>query len=393
MKYDTIVDLTKKVISQTLGITYMEQEGKLSAIESGNLVDIGRDILDMENGVDAYTKACIDVIGKYEFDTMEYVPEISSIMRDNWEWGAFLERIKNEPQQILTDDIFNLVDGKSYSDIEHTFYKPNVKVKLFTERKGFAIPISFTEDRVKTAFTNFGEMAKFFAAIREYINQQKKMVLDQYAHVLVGSAIGISAKATNTARHLLTEAKALGLLGADATVEVAMNNDKFVAWVLKEIATTREYMRRASAGFNNKSGAFASGLTSLFMLNAFEKATRFGVIANTYHNDELAVGDYDVVSAWQSVESTDGSKMFDFDTVSSIMITDKNNKLGLGKEPVTINNCIACLCDYKAIGINCEYQKVTSSYTASADFWTDFHQNYINYILDSDYGIVAFLLD
>lgn len=393
MKYDTIVDLTKKVISQTLGVTYMEQEGKLSAIESGNLVDIGRDILDMENGVDAYTKACIDVIGKYEFDTMEYVPEIRSIMRDNWEWGAFLERIKNEPQQILTDDIFNLVDGKSYSDIEHTFYKPNVKVKLFTERKGFAIPISFTEDRVKTAFTNFGEMAKFFASIREYINQQKKMVLDQYAHVLVGSAIGISAKATNTARHLLTEAKALGLLGADDTVEVAMNNEKFVAWVLKEIATTREYMRRASAGFNNKSGAFASGMTSLFMLNAFEKATRFGVIANTYHNDELAVGDYDVVSAWQGVESTDGSKMFDFDTVSSVMITDKDNKLGLGAEPVTISNCIACLCDYKAIGINCEYQKVTSSYTASADFWTDFHQNYINYILDSDYGIVAFLLD
>lgn len=393
MKYDTIVDLTKKVISQTLGVTYMKQDGKLSAIESGNLVDIGRDVTDMENGVDAYTKACIDVIGKYEFDTMEYVPEIRSIMRDNWEWGAFLERIKNEPQQILTDDIFNLVDGKSYSDIEHTFYKPNVKVKLFTERKGFAIPISFTEDRVKTAFTNFGEMAKFFAAIREYINQQKKMVLDQYAHVLVGSAIGISAKATNTARHLLTEAKALGLLGADDTVEVAMDNEKFVAWVLKEIATTREYMRRASAGFNNKSGAFASGMTSLFMLNAFEKATRFGVIANTYHNDELAVGDYDVVSAWQGVESTDGSKMFDFDTVSSVMITDSDNKLGLGAEPVTINNCIACLCDYKAIGINCEYQKVTSSYTASADFWTDFHQNYINYILDSDYGIVAFLLD
>ena len=128
MKYETIVDLTKLVIAQTLGATYMAQDGKLSAIESGNLVDIGRDVTNMENGVDAYTKACIDVIGKYEFDTMEYEPEIKSIMRDNWEWGAFLERIKNEPQKILTDDIFNLVDGKSYSDVEHTFYKPNVKV-------------------------------------------------------------------------------------------------------------------------------------------------------------------------------------------------------------------------------------------------------------------------
>ena len=393
MKYETIVDLTKKVVAQTLGTTYMTQEGKLSAIESGKLVDVGKDVIDMQNGVDAFTKSCIDVIGKYDFETMEYIPEIKSIMRDNWEWGAFLERIKNNPQQILTDDIFNLVDGTSYADIEHKFYKPNVKVKIFAERKGFSIPISFTEDRVKTAFTNFSEMSKFFASIREYINQQKKMILDQYAHVLVGSAIAISDKATHTSRHLLTEGKALGLLGAEDTIDVALSNEKFVAWVLKEIATTREYMRRPSSGFNNKSGAFASGNTSLFMLNAFEKATRFGVIANTYHNDELAIGDYDVVSAWQGIESTDGSKKFDFATVSSVMITDTDNKLGLGTEPVTINNCIACLCDYKAIGINCEYQKVTSSYTASADFWTDFHHNTINYLLDSDYGIVAFLLD
>ena len=393
MKIETIIDLTKKVVAQTLGTTYMAQEGKLSAIESGKLVDVGKDVLDLQNGVDAFTKSCIDVIGKYDFDSFTYEPEIKSIMRDNWEWGAFLERIKNAPQEILTDDIFNLVDGQSYADIEHKFYKPNVKVKIFAERKGFSIPISFTEDRVKTAFTSMGEMSKFFSSIREYINQQKKMILDQYSHVLVGSAIAISAKATNTVRHLLTEGKALGLLAESDTIDTALTNEKFVAWVLKEIATTREYMRRPSSGFNNKSGAFASGQTSLFMLNSFEKATRFGVIANTYHNDELAIGDYDVVSAWQGIESTDGTKKFDFSTVSSVMITDTENKLGLGTDPVTINNCIACLCDYKAIGINCEYQKVTSSYTASADFWTDFHHNTINYLLDSDYGIVAFLLD
>ena len=117
MKIEAIIDLTKKVVAQTLGTTYMGQEGKLTAIESGKLVDIGKDVLDMQNGVDAFTKSCIDVIGKYDFDSFTYEPEIKSIMRDNWEWGAFLERIKIEPQEILTDDIFNLVDGTSYADI------------------------------------------------------------------------------------------------------------------------------------------------------------------------------------------------------------------------------------------------------------------------------------
>ena len=133
MKYTDTVAVTKKVVAQVLGDSYMQQEGKLAAIERGDLVDVGKDVAAMKNGLDAYTQACIDVIGKIEIDEMRYDPEIKSIMRDSWEWGAFLERIKFEPQDILTDDVFNLVDKKSYADIEHTFYKPNVKVKLFTE--------------------------------------------------------------------------------------------------------------------------------------------------------------------------------------------------------------------------------------------------------------------
>ena len=393
MKYTDTVEVTKKVVAQVLGTTYMQQEGKLASIESGNLVDVGKDVAAMKNGLDAYTQACIDVIGKIEIDEMRYNPEIKSIMRDSWEWGAFLERIKFEPQDILTDDVFNLVDKKSYANIEHTFYKPNVKVKLFPERKAVSIPISFTEDRVKTAFTSIDSMSRFFSGIRENILQQIKLILDGYAHSLVGAAIATSVKATQTARHMLTEAIAQGVVPEGTTRDQARNNDKFGAFLLREIATTREYMKRPSTAFNNKSGAFASGETSLFLLNAFEKNVRFGVIANTYNNGELAIGDYDVVSAWQGTESTDGTKKFDFDTVSTVMITDAENKLGLGTDPVTVNNCIACLCDYKALGINCEFQKVTSSYTASADFWTDYYRNYIDYILDSDYGIVAFLLD
>ena len=59
----------------------------------------------------------------------------------------------------------------------------------------------------------------------------------------------------------------------------------------------------------------------------------------------------------------------------------------------TISNCIAFAYDNKAIGINNERVKTTSSYTASADFWNEFVHIYMNYILDSDYSMVAFLLD
>ena len=38
MKYTDTIAVTKKVVAQVLGDSYMQQEGKLAAIESGDLV-------------------------------------------------------------------------------------------------------------------------------------------------------------------------------------------------------------------------------------------------------------------------------------------------------------------------------------------------------------------
>ena len=45
-----VADVTKSAVAQTMGQTYMEKEGVISALESGKLVDIGKDIGDMERG-------------------------------------------------------------------------------------------------------------------------------------------------------------------------------------------------------------------------------------------------------------------------------------------------------------------------------------------------------
>ena len=377
-----------------MGVTYMEQPGKLEAIEAGNLVDIGKDVLDMANGVDAFTKACIDVIGRFEIETNEYIEEITQIVHDTWEWGAFLERVKSNPQEIITDDLFNLVNGKDYSSYEHKFYQPSLSAKIYEKRGGFHLPISFTEDRTKTAFTNMSEMARLFAGIRENVRQNIKLVRDGYSHMLVASGIAISDKLITTSRHLQTEAVNLGILTEVVDPQKAMENDKFMLYALRRIATDRDYLRTPNAAFNNKSGAYSSGESALFLLNEFEKAARFGVLASTYHSDKISVGKYDVVNKWQGVLSADGNNAYDFNTVSSIDISDTANELGLQSvSPVNISGCIGFLCDKKALGILCEYQKVTSSYTASADFWTDFHHYLSNYMIDPDYSMIAYLLD
>lgn len=391
-----IVNLTKSALAQTLGAEYMEQSPNIAKLEVGALVDVGKDVFDAEKGVDNFCKALIDVVGKIEFANWKYEPEIKSIYKDSWEWGAFLERVKFEPNILENDDLFNLVDGKDYSSYEHKAYIPKISVKIFQEKKGITIPLTIKTSQIETAFTSMSEMEKFVASIRENVSQTKKAILDAYAHLLVCSGIAISSSVTNTSIHLLTEAKEKGIVGQDATAKTAITNAKFNNYCLQRIATIRDYMKRHTLAYNNKSVIPPSGATNLIMLNEFEKASKFVSEADTFHPEKLSVGEYDVVSMWQASMETVGETVtnanYDFETVSSVFIDDTKNKLGIGTEK-RVKNCIAFLSDEKAIGINNEREKVTSSYTASADFWNEFLHLSMNYVLDSDYSMVAFLLD
>lgn len=398
MTFENSAEITKEAVAQTMGATYMEKEGVISAIESGNLVEVLKDIQDMDKGYDIFCKSLIDVIGKYEFDMFSYEPEIKSIFKDSFEWGAFVERIKFSLNMIENDDLFNLVDGKDYSAYEHKVYAPKISVKGITKRKAITIPLTIKTSDIETAFTSLTEMTKFISAIREAREQTKKIILDTYAKILVGSAIAISDKVTKTSIHLLTEAKALGIVDENATAETFRHSTKANNYALMRMATVREYMKRHTVAYNNKANIPPSGTTNMFMLNEYEKNCRFTSEADTYHSEKLSVGEYDIVSMWQAfaenvgVEETATMTDYLFKTVSSVEINDSENLLGIGNT-VRVENCVALITDYKAIGIYNEKDRITSSYTASADFWNEFERLTMNYVLDTDYSIVAFILD
>ena len=79
---------------------------------------------------------------------------------------------------------------------------------------------------------------------------------------------------------------------------------------------------------------------------------------------------------------------------SSIKIAaDPTNKLGIGTGAYNVSGVVGLMFDYMAIGIALMRNKVTTSYTACADFWNEFNHQLVNYLIDSSYGIVAFIMD
>lgn len=406
MKQVDVVSLTQSIVAQTMGEDYMEKTGDFSALDSYKLADVGRDVT-AETVINNLTTNMMAVMGKHVIDSRLYTSNLPSLYVDSFDWGGYLERTRIGLGEIMNDPMYNLVAGQSYADIEHTYYPADVKSKIYGEAKPIMTPISIVKDQIMEAFTSWDKLNEFLSAVQAKITSTINIALMAYEKIIVSCAVAVSDKKNDSAVHLITEATNLGILDKITEDDEQRNIkyeelksldkdtlSKFLSFVSERIATVRDNFREPSTAFNDGTlPTWADRDPNLILLNNFEKTLRFYLKANTFNKDELGFGEYDKIPSWQAIQgsTTEG---FDDEIVSSISISaDPTNKLGIGTSAYEVSGVVGLMFDYMAIGITLNKSKVTSSYTACADFWNQFHHTLINYIVDSSYGIVAFICD
>lgn len=402
MKLEDVKVLTQQMVAQALGRKYMEQNDYLTTIPTSKLVDIGKDITDAENTVEKATKALCVLLAKREVDEGRFSPLFADIIVDRVEWGGFIERDKIDFADIMDSPVFNIEDKKNYSDVEHTYYAPKVQSKIYDEGKAIMIPISIQRETLTEAFYSWDKMNAFISKIRSKVQQTLKLAIDRYCNALVNGAIVVSAKATKTAVYLLDDALAEGVNGitAETTPEQALANKDFILFVAKKIAEVRDNMKVPTTAYNNGSWAVASEENTLYLLSNYTRNLKFDVKSGLFNKEDVGFGDFKTIPSWQGYKTIIGNpddgkfSKFAFNTSSRIMMSaDPTNKLGVGTSLIDLENVLGVLFDKKALGLTVFKEYTTTSYTASADFWNEFIHSLTNQILDSDYPIVAFLVD
>ena len=393
MKLENVASVVQEATAQAMGTEYMEKLGTLSPIDGAKLVDIGKDITNTTMTTEKFTKALVSVLGRREIDGLTYTPLYSDIIVNRVEWGGFIERVKIDMADIMDSPMFALQDKKSYADIEHTFYQPKVISKIYEEGKGIMIPISIQSEMLTEAFTSWDRMNEYLTRIRAVIRETLKFAMDKYASILVEGAIAISDKATHTSVHLLTEAIAEGIIPEATTSEQALNKEEFLVYASRRIAQVRDNMKVRTVAYNNGNIPMQSTDNNLYLLSEFARNLKFAK-SGIYNEQMIDFGESKTIPMWQGITSSEKTEKFDFANTSVISLAaDPTNKLGIGTEAVKISNVIGLLFDRKAIGITIYKEKMTSSYTASADFWNEYLHALTNQIIDSDYPMVAFILD
>lgn len=386
MTMEQIYQLMNSVTQEVIGDTAVVAE------DLSNVVDIGTTLSNMTGGIDNFVRALNDHIGRVLFVDRVYQGRGVSVLRDGWEYGSILEKIRADLPEAQANSSWNLQDGQTYDP--NVFTKPSVHAKFYNDRVTYEIPISITRKQVKSAFSNAMQLNGLISMINNSVQNSMTLKTDALIMRTLNSAIGETIHDAYGANPLSggSHVRAVNLLylynqmGNNLTPANALYDADFIRFAS---FTIKMYMRRMQ------------GMSKLFNIGETVKFTpadrmhavfldEFKNAAEVYLYDGLNQFNVEGIRLPASIETVDfwqGSGTgYAFADTSAINITTPSG------ETVSASGIIGLLFDHDALGVANLERETTSDYNARAQFYNYWHKFETGLFLDTDENIVVFIV-
>lgn len=301
--YELVNNATKEIVG----------EESLLKEDLTNLVDVGTAVFNA-NAVDNYVKSLVDHIGKVVFVIRKYSGSAPSVLMDAWEYGSVMEKIRAEMPEATENESWELEDGASYDmDI---FTAPHVTAKFFNKRVTYEVPISITDEQVKSAFSSPEQMNSFLTMIYNEVDKTLVVKTDALIMRTINNAIGTTlkneyadddygSKSTVRAVNLL---KLYNEEHADAplTVATAMHNKEFIRFACYTLKLYASRLSKMSQLFNiGGTNKFTPrDYLHLVMLDVFKAGADIYLQSDTFHNELTKLPQAEDVPFWQGSGTT-----------------------------------------------------------------------------------------
>ena len=389
MEVKQIYDLVNSATKEVLG------KNELVATDLSNIVDVGTEIFD-SNATDNYVKSLVNHIGKVIFVNRPYSGNVPSVLMDAWEFGSVLEKISADIPEAEENASWDLKDRESYdTDI---FYKPTVSAKFFNKRITYDIPMSFTEKQIKESFDSATQMNGFLSMLYNVVDKSMTVKMDSLIMRTIDNMIAetIIADYYDTKSKALTDLtaksgiKAVNLLNLykkkfDKTItsENAVNDSDFIRFATYTIGLYKDRLSKISTLFNvgGKERFTSADNLHVVLLSEFVASANAYLQSDVFHNELVALPKAETVPYWQGSGTS-----YDFGSTSKINVKSSN---GI---PVTANGIIGVMFDTDSIGVCNLDRRVTSSYNAKAEFYTNYYKFDAGYYNDLNENFVVFFL-
>ena len=352
--------LNETIVPNLLG------EGTTISADLSNIVDLGTALADVTaEDMQDFAKDLVVGVARNLFDSRAYRSETYGLMNDAREFGGVVQRVKVKLYSAVDSPIWTLQNGTDYFD--GAYYGADIDSKIYTKDTIFQVKNSIPVEKFKQSFTSADGVMSLIATIEQQVDNTITMELNGLAKTTLQQMIATSV-ANGQVIHLLTEYNTLaGLSGDDAlTADTCLYNAPFLRWCAMTIVRLRDLTQDMNKKYNDGTIETFTPADDLrvTLLSEFARSIEFNMEADTFHNDIVSVGEYNVINFWQN--SSNGM-------LPSLGVTAEV-KTNVGEaEPVTVSGVVGTIFDRYTAGLTARLDKITAQYIANGDYTTYFH--------------------
>lgn len=353
------------------------------------VVDLGNTI---ENavGYDKYVKSLVNHIGRVIFVNRAYNGGVPKVLMDGWEFGSILEKIQMDMPQATENESWELEDGASYDP--NIFYKPTVTAKFFNKMVTFEVPISITEKQVKQSFSNATQLNAFvsmiYTAVEKAMTVRTENLIMKTINNMIGETVydAYGSSSQSASSHI----RAINLLklyndkfNQSLTADASLTNKEFLRFASLTMKLYIRRLSRISKLFNvgGKERFTPKDLLHVVLLTDFVAGAEMYLESDTFHNDLVALPNYEDVPYWQG-SGTD----YDFDEISQINITTAS-----GNE-IVVKGILGVMFDRDSLGVCNVDRRVTTNYNPKAEFFSNWYKFDARYFNDLNENFIVFFV-
>lgn len=372
---------TTGIIDQTTGAKVVAQE------DLSDIVDVGKSVLDYTGSgnanFDSFVRSLIDQVGKVMFVDRTYTSQAPNILKDSWEYGSILEKVRCEAPDAranATWDLFNypVNQGAAYPD-PFELSKPTVQAKFFNSKATYEVPITLTDVQLKEAFQSAAQFGSFIAMIENRIRMKMTLCNDGLIMATIANLMGQKFRLGANVNLLdLYKAK---FPSATTTAATALVDKEFLRFASKTIAQYKKYLATASTLYNGDGSSsyltFTPADKLKFVANTeFARSLDAYLYSDTFHNEFVNLPGYEEVAFWQGTGTSNDERL-----KINVKVDDGSTGTAIVKDGV-----LAVMFDEEAAAVCNSNYRTTSQYNGRGEYTNYFYKwdaMYMNDLLEN----------
>ena len=362
---------------------------EVAVVDTASFVDFGNNVLSSSDATETFLNTYLLRVAT-TYDTFRpYDGKLKDLMLSGDEWGAIVQKIDAEVPDFVSDETFEIEDGKSVD--QYIVRKPVGRQKLFIKRSTYSNFITTAKKLLKGAFLSEAAFLSWARMVAGKMRNKIEFATENLARLAIANYIANMEDGQIV--HLLTNYN--NESGLSLTADKALLDKDFLAYAAGEMELVSKRLRNLSVSYNAEEAErhTPAGEQRFLVFDKFQSRLQHVVQYQAYHKELVSLGEFIEVPYWQGeYEMSDDPTPVRVDVRDTIKVTVDDGEGGTAD--VTVSGIMGFIFDKYALGAHrSEEETLTTPINARGRYYNTFHFAEQLWFNDLSENGVVFILD